>query len=205
MNRRFPEARRCSSLEAIIQFAITECAVGISWVDFFDDVAADRVSEVKAERNAVLPFVVAADVIQSREGCVAVRSSSVETEGPGLKCATACVPQVILVAQPESVDVAPDCKFLGGPQYHFGKEVRIVHGVEERKAGIDPRSGKNGKEGAMGVVRGISITAGVVVAAAKPGMNAIPKCRLPASFDCARARTLSQFTPTAVLKSTPAE
>lgn len=161
-------ASRCYSSAAVIELAVAKRAIGIGGIDSLDDFAADCIAEVQAERNAVLPLIVPADVIKSREGVGPVRSPSVETECPGLKRATARVPQVIFIAQPESVHVAPDRKFLGWPQHHFAEEVRIVHGVEERKARVDARSGKNGEKGAVGVVSGIPIAARIGIAAAKP-------------------------------------
>ena len=129
------------SSETVVQLAISERAIGIRGVDFFDYVTAQRISEIQAERNAVLPLIVAADVVQSREGLAAIGGPAIETESRWLERTTTRVPQVVFVAQPETVNVAPDRKCLGWPEHYFAEEVRIVHGVEERKARVDAGRG----------------------------------------------------------------
>lgn len=153
----------------------------------------------------MLPFIVAADVVQGRERLAAIRGPAVETESRWLERATARVPQVVFVAQPETVNVAPDRKFLGWPEHYLAEEVRIVHGVEERKARVDAGRGENGEEGPVRAVSGVSIAAGIIVTDTKPWMYAAGKCWLPASFECARAGALGQLSPTAVLKGAPTE
>src|ERR1700691_4063140 len=101
--------------------------------------------------------------------------------------------------------VAADDESLARSKHHFAEAVREVHGVEERKAGINPRGGKYGKECSVRFVGGVLIAAGVVVAASKPRLNAFSKFWLPARFDCARARLLGQQSPCPTLQHAPAE
>lgn len=93
--------------EAVVQFGAAEGAVGVAEVDFFDDFAADGIAEAEAEGDAVLQFVIAADVPESGERTGAVRGFSVEAEGLRLERAVGVVAGIAIAAQVVVAGVQP--------------------------------------------------------------------------------------------------
>src|SRR5580704_2698697 len=74
-------AQRPGSLsESVVQLAVSKRAIGIGRIDFLDNIAAHRVSEIQAEREAVFPFIVAANVVQGGERLSAIRRPAIETK-----------------------------------------------------------------------------------------------------------------------------
>jgi hypothetical protein len=65
--------RKCGlSSEAVVQLGVAESTVGIGRINLLNNFAADCIPEIQTKRNPVLPLVVAADVIKSCEGRVAI-------------------------------------------------------------------------------------------------------------------------------------
>src|SRR5580658_612222 len=192
-------------LEAIIHFGKSERAIAIDGINVLDHTAAHRVSKVQAQRKPEFPLVVPADVIERREVTVTTGGPPVEAKRCWLERAAARVPQIILIAQPQTVYVTPHRKRFGRPQHYLFKQVRVVHRVEERKTRVNARRRQYREERAVRVVRRIPIPARVVKPATNPRTYATGKRWLPAPFDRSRTSPLLQFSPTPVLQRAPAQ
>src|SRR5580658_686550 len=108
-------------LEAIVHFGKSERAIAVDGVNALDHTAAHRVSKVQAQRKPVFPPVVPADVIERRKITVAIGGPAVEAKRCWLESAAACVPQIILIAEPQPVYVTSQRKRFGRPQHYFFK------------------------------------------------------------------------------------
>jgi len=109
--------------EAVVEFGEAEDAVGVSRVNGFDHLASLGVAEIEAEREAAPEGEVGANVVEIGEFAVAVGGTSVVTEGPGLEGASAAVPEIVAVAEPESVDVAADSEIFSRAQDEFAEKM----------------------------------------------------------------------------------
>src|SRR5262245_61524857 len=99
---------------------------------------------------------------------MAARGPTAKAKGPGLEGAAAGIPEITAAAQPQTVDVAADRPGFRRTEDKLTEGIAVVHGVEEREASVDTRSGDQGKEGAVRSIVGVAVTAGVEVAAAEP-------------------------------------
>src|SRR6266481_1211198 len=103
------------------------------------------------------------------------------------------------------MDIGANRNCFPRPQDQFSEDVAVIHHIEERKTGIDPRCGQDLKESTVDFVVRVAITGPVIVTSAQPRPYRPYNRRLPTSLDRDGAGALRESAPGAGLHCAPGE
>src|SRR5262249_48141975 len=142
---------------------------------------AIRISEIPADAEMRRERHVRADVVERRERALSIRGSTGVTERGSLKRASARVPKVARIGEPQRMDVGTNSDALRAKN-QLTKCVFGVHHVEERRPRVNARRRKHLEKRAVPAVSSVVVAGSEVVAGANPGLHLREHCRLPSGL-----------------------